>query len=199
MTCLKVRGQGSQNHLWSTFLILQLLLNYLAEGEKDRFLVHFTFLMSISCTGLPACRYYQRLLGLAPAGHCTVHRRVRALSHRSLTAVVRGRWFIFTYGWAHSGFGNRTLLPQIPCSASTKARIPTQNWFRAWQARSSHAVVRSHASALQDEVCKVLSRGCPLPRRDTRTWESALDTQTCLSWKLRGKSVQLNWQGQLSI
>lgn len=74
MTCPQVWGQGFQNYLWSTFLILQLLPSYLAEGKRCVCFILIFELASLS----PACQpagYIANPTAYITAGVCMVYRR----------------------------------------------------------------------------------------------------------------------------
>lgn len=118
MTCAKVWGQGFQNHLWSTFLLLQLMPRYLAEGK-------ICFWTSISCSSLPASGYLTTSVTAGAAWFTGVFSGRPYLLWASLK-YHEGRCFIFIYGWTHLDFGHWATLPGITCPATSRARTQSR-------------------------------------------------------------------------
>lgn len=124
---------------------------------KKTFLLHFNFWISISCSSLPTCKLYCQPNSFYYSWHLHGLRACSwVVAHSSLTAVARGRCFIFIYRWAHLGFGHWATLPQITCSASSRARTPAQNSFWAWQALRTLWCVSLAFRPQQDQVWKLL-------------------------------------------
>lgn len=113
---------------------------------------------------------------------------LQPLSHLSLTAVAWAK-VLYLYGWTHLAFGHWATLSEITCLAPSRARIRPKT--ASEPGRLFHAVVQLLDIHTTGQGLETALAPVPSPQAGYWDLESCpLDTQTCLPWRLMGKSGQ---------